>query len=251
MRIAFVLILATLLSGLAGCSLLVGRDAAPEPIQGVAVLIDVTSSTANIRERYITEFQKLLQRLGENVRLVVLQVDSNSASRPVVFEHTFRAPHWLWENPHKIRVANKKAREEALSSVRRLLNAPPPDRTGTTIIDGIGYAARLLSSYPPGHREIVVISDMAEQSELVDLTQGPLDSPDRVLDRLQAQGRLSNLGGTCLHATGVTDGDGPNGWMTPEQVAKIKAFWHHFVDRTGAKLRAYGPSLLDFTPCDR
>ncbi len=206
---------------------------------GIAVLLDLTGSTAAVRERYLADFARVLDGTRDGDHLYVVPISADSLVEPVAVDIAFPRASWLQNRVFKARRRNA-AKKDALSRVEALLKSPSADRrAGSAIIDGLERAADLLQPYE--QRCVVVISDMIEQSELADFSARSADM-DATLASVKE--RAASLGAQ-VYVVGVTNGAGDPP-LTSARVREIRAFWTGFFTERGCALEAYGPDLTAF-----
>lgn len=229
--------------------LLAGCGARKNPGSAVVVLIDVSGSTTNVQERYMAEFERVLDGLQGGDHLFVQPVRANSLVAPVAIDLAFPAYNALDLNPtaaneHTHAQEMKKRRQEALDRVAKLVQAERPAQQGSAIIDGLSQAGSLLAAYPPERRVVILLSDMVEQSEVADFTALTEHRVDEMVAALKARSRLPDLQGARVFVAGITDGE--NGKLSASQILTLKHFWTRYFTTAGATLKWYGPSLMGF-----
>jgi hypothetical protein len=113
-------------------------------------------------------------------------------------------------------------------------------RTQTRILDTIAYAADLFENSPGFAPLLVLLSDMVEESPILNLDRGPVSSDQFVatVDRLRAQGLAPNLGAT-IHVSGGAGADAAAYEAT-------KAWWSHYFAACSGQLERYARTPLTF-----
>lgn len=233
MRLLAGLLLAALL--VSGCAVRADQPGSA----GIVVLLDLTGSTTAVRERYLADFDRVLDGSRDGDHLYVIPISADSLVEPVAVDIAFPRASWLQNRVFKARRLNT-IKNDALSRVEALLKSPSTDRrAGSAIVDGLERAADLLQPYR--QRYVVVISDMIEQSELADFS-APNAGMDAVLSRVRE--RAAGLGAQ-VYVAGVTNGAGDPP-LTSARVREIRAFWTSFFTERDCVLAAYGPDLTAF-----
>ena len=107
-------------------------------------------------------------------------------------------------------------------------------------VDHEGRSVYRRPRLPPGERQLLILSDMIEEtkgSDLPALTCVNIGMPEQnrqVLDLLRDQGRLPDLRYTTVEVFGENSRNRLNG-------ACRERFWRAYFARTGADLVVYGP----------
>ncbi len=119
---------------------------------------------------------------------------------------------------------------------------PQARSSATRIFDALAGAADIIANNPGYAPEIVVLSDMVEQSPILDLSNRTLDDAGiaALLDKLGTQGLLPDLHQATIHVSGGAGADAA-------AYAATKSVWEAYFKRANAQLLRYSRSPLTFT----
>lgn len=236
---------ALLLTMVTGC----GGAGKAEPA-AIVIAVDRSGSVQGYKGRYLQDVAQVLGRVEEGDRLMVLPIQANSVVAPVALDVTVPGVNLFSLDPnggnaHTHGQEVKKIRASATSMVQELLEQPPEGRAGTAIVGALVQAGDLLARAPAGRRDLVILSDMIEQSQdVADFTGFREEDIAPLLARLREEKRLPSLQGTRVWVSGITDG--PGGILDTARVMAIRSFWTQLVQAAGGELRWYGPTLVGF-----
>lgn len=227
----------------------------PEPPEAAVVfcLFDISGSTSSpqVRQRYLTEFEKLLGGLEDGDAVVGDLITANSlatATYPISAELPIKG---LLDNP----LTYKSKVDEAISRARAqaealILNGPPAE--ASDLVSALYLAEKVLTGETHAGRPIkalVIFSDMILQHGDYDFTG--IDLTDQRIKEIisaekDAQGGLPNLSGVRVWVVGA--GAAPEGGQDPVRLRQIEDFWRQYFAACGAELPSshYGATLLNF-----
>lgn len=226
-------VLALLLSG---CG---ARPAStPTEPQVVIALLDVSGSTEAVRAKYMAQVEAIVASVPAGARLVVLPVSARSLTAPTVVDITFPTYTWWKSNSFTHDRTVKKRRDEALAAVSALFEESPGSR-GTALVDGLIQAQEFLKPYPEGAGALYLISDMVEQSDLLNLYDLTEAGVQPALGKVREAKRMPSLRGAAVSVAGLE----ASGHLPSERVLAIRSFWEQLFERAGARLQGYAPTL--------
>lgn len=236
-----------------GCERL--RPEPPDPPEAAVVfcLFDISGSTSSpqVRQRYMTEFEKLLDALEGGDAVVGDLITGNSlatATYPINAELPIKG---ALDNPlmHE-RAAEGKLAEARSQAEAFILNGQPAE--ASDLLSALYLAEKVFTGETHAHRPIkalVVFSDMILQHGDYDFTG--IDLTDErikqiIADEKSAQGGLPDLSGVRVWVVGA--GAAPEGGQKPGKLRQIEDFWRQYMAACGADLPSshYGAALLNF-----
>ncbi|MDB4895309.1 MAG: hypothetical protein JWN15_1571 [Firmicutes bacterium] len=229
--LTLVLGLATLL---AGC----GTPAATMQPRIVITLLDVSGSTAAVRDNYLAEVKQIVDNVPAGARLVVLPVSSRSLTSPALLDISFPENTWWKTNSFTYGREVKRLRQQAMETVSTPHNQDP-GRNGTAIIDSLVQVQEYLKPYAPGSGALYIISDMVEQSDLLDLYDLDGTAIQSALAKVSKSGRMPALRGAAVDVAGLE----ASGHLPSDRVMAIRSFWEHLFQTADARLVRYSPAL--------
>jgi len=181
---------------------------------------------------------------GGDLYVDVLDANPLSHATDPVQVHVGRYSEWTGNRTaHRAEVA--RALDLAERGASRLVADSTPGAS-LDIVGGIQVATRVLESYPSGHRYLVIMSSMLQQSSVVDFY---VDDPSVWRTALlSAPASISKLEGTQVTIVGA--GVAPPGRpeLDATRATALEAFWTEYFRDAGSPLRSgsYGPVLLRF-----
>ena len=238
---------------LAGCSAVraVTGGGGPGPL--VVVLFDVSRSTddADVRARYLTTFETVLDHVAATHGTVVGDVvdDDPLAHSSFPISATFDACDPLTDNRLACDAETGRTRTDAVTSARAIL-ARDTGAAGTDIHDGLLLAQRVFDAYPEaGSRSLVLLSDMVERSARLNLGRARFDEASiaPTIDAFAADGLIPDLRGVEVYVVGAGVSQSGAG-MPADRFLTIERFWQAYLSRAGADLPTdrYGAALVRF-----
>ena len=217
----------------------------------VFVLFDLSESTQleSIRQRYFTDFNKILSKINPGDRIIADFITENpiaQSSFPVNTEFksfsNFSDNKLIYDKQLKI---TKKAIKDTIHSIvfnlDRKINA-------TKILESLQLAERVFKIYPKKRKVLVLFSDMIEESSLYNFKRLNLSKStrNRIINQMRSSGTLPDLTGVKVYVVGA--GAGAYNKMAIKKMAAIQNFWIDYFDACGAVLKKelYGGPLIGF-----
>jgi len=245
---------ALVLISLTGCSAVraaTGGDDEPGPL--VVVLFDVSRSTddPDVRARYLTTFEMVLDHVASTHGTVVGDVidDDPLAHSTFPISATFGSCDPLTENRLVCDADTARMRATSVAAARDIL-ARVTGAAGTDIHDGLLLAERVFDAYPEaGPHSLLLLSDMVERSPRLNVARVGTDDEAiaSTIDGLAAEGLLPNLRGVQAYVVGAGVSQGGTD-MPADRFLAIQRFWQAYLSRAGADLPSerYGAALVRF-----
>ncbi|HZP02614.1 MAG TPA: hypothetical protein VFD30_20350 [Terriglobia bacterium] len=242
----------------AGSALLSTCDRAPHPPaepayrpKVVFVLFDLSASTEakDTRERYLQDFQRIVDRLQPADLMVADEITDNPLARSTFPLNEALIPPYdpLVENPRFHEGKLKMQKEAILAKARKIVLQQNEKFTRTKILDSLQLAERVFTTYRRDRRVLVLFSDMIEESEYYNFLHEVL-TPQRVSAIIAAEksrDRLPALNGVRIYVVGAAAGIYRQ--MTSERFERVRDFWLEYFRACGADLskERYGSVLLE------
>lgn len=204
----------------------------------VVALLDVSASTDAVRDSYLADVKQIVESVPAGARLVLLPISSRSLTAPALLDISFPDNTWWKTNSFTYGREVKRLRTQAFETV----STPPkedPGRAGTAIIDSLVQAQEYLKLYPDGAGAIFIVSDMVEQSDLLDMYDLDGTGIESALAKVRDAGRLPALRGAAVNVAGLE----ASGHLPADRVTAIRGFWEELFQTADARLLRYSPAL--------
>lgn len=217
-----------------------GAEEASTPAQPdlVLTLLDVSSSTEAVRSTYLAQVERIVGSVPAGARLVILPVSANSLTAPAAFDATFPTYTWWQTNSFTHNRQMNKLRQEAMEAASALFEQNPGSR-GTALVDSLVQVQEYLRPFPEGSAALYIISDMVEQSQLLDLYDLKEAGIEEALQTVEQASRLPSLRGATVTVAGLE----ASSHIPAEGVLAIRHFWEKLFERAGGELVGYSPTL--------
>ncbi len=214
----------------------------PEPAapQVVIALIDLSGSTAAVREQYLAQTRQIMESLPAGSRFLALPV---SLTVPALADTTFPTYTWWATNSFTHGREMRRLRQEAMAEIEAGITQAAGS-SGTHILDSLREAEKFLAGYPDGAGAVYILSDMVEQSDLIDFYNLTADGVIPALAKVQEDRALPNLHGASVTVAGLEAAS----TLKPSTVRAIQSFWEEIFQQAGATLRRYSPTLQVDSP---
>lgn len=213
--------------------------------KAVVVLFDLSGSTESpeTREAYCESFREILSTIGHGDALAAGWIVESSVSQPQLpVDTTFSEFDPETTNP-LVKEAKRARADSLLRSARdvihdkvcRRLNEQDGSVRRTDIITSLDLAADILKARPSDSDELVIMSDMIEDSERYQFDEMNLARSQRqdILQSEMEQGRLPDLEDVRVCVVGAA------GERT-DRYYQVEEFWTAYFDSAGAELTTYG-----------
>ncbi|MFZ5815257.1 MAG: hypothetical protein ACOY93_08130 [Bacillota bacterium] len=214
------------------------QAAAPAQPRILLALLDLSGSTEGVRDQYLAQVERIVAHVPPGGRLVVLPVSARSLTAPAAVDLTF--PEYVWWRTNSLTHSREmgRRRKEALEGVTALLQQRLPGK-GTALLDSLLQVQEFLKPYPEGTAALYIISDMVEQSELLDLWNLTEAGVGPALAKVEEGGRLPALKGAAVTVAGLEAA----GSLPAARVMAIRSFWEQLLQRADGRLLWYSPTL--------
>lgn len=206
------------------------------------VLIDVTDSVTRrdwaayqMTAASLVDSIRASQVEAERERLIVATIDSRPFSRfERVMDVTIAATGLVDDTVHV------PAQRDDIKAQLGLI-VPQAQSSATRIFDALTGAADIIANNPGYAPQILLLSDMVEESPILNLKHRTLDDAGiaDLLDHLREQGLLPDLHQAAVHVSGGAGEDAA-------AYATTKRVWEAYFARANAQLQRYSRSPLTF-----
>lgn len=220
---------------LAGCN-----NAEQQPPPSVLVLVDFSTSAKNLLPDYKKYLLQIVSKVPPDGHIVVGKIQKATVAQfePIVNERLIGMPGLL-DVEKDIEDDRRFQKERILQAIDSVFAAPVYS-PGTSILAGLGLVNDVLPS--SRRRVLVLLSDMLHASEGLNLetarvTEGFIG---QTISRLKDRGDIPDLKGVSIYVAGATA-------RTDDEFRQIRRFWERVFHESGADLRSYGRTLLDFS----
>lgn len=226
-------ILFTLLT--AGCD-----SAAPQEPRLVMVFIDVSLSTLPDRENYKKYIELIVSRLQAGDRMMVAKIlDLTIAEFAPIYDAKFPSFNVFSDNSTRYNKTIREMSGAIVATVDSVLNMRSKVQK-SEIVNSFLICDQVMRNWP-GKKSIIIISDMQESSSEFNFDTDHITPAylDNMLATLKLKNRIPKLPGVDVWVAGAYAKD-------TEQFFAVQDFWKRYLAETGAILRSYSHTLLDF-----
>lgn len=226
-----------------------------EPNKTVAVLLDLSGSTRELRNIYLNTFKEILSSISHGDVIVVAEITESSITEPEIpVKEVF--PEFVplvkmgkpTDNEFLIGEAKRKAdtnlankKDEIVKIVEEFIFTRKAIKTD--IMSSLHVAEGLFKNYPHDKSILVILSDMIEDSddynfERENLTQKRMEE---IINKEKTRNRMPELSNVKIYVVSA-------GALSTEKYFLIRDFWFRYFKECGANLSKenYGSALLNF-----
>ncbi len=226
------IVLTTLLPG---CN-----SSAPREPRLVMVFIDVSLSTLPDRENYKKYIELIVSRLQAGDRMMVCKIlDLTIAQFAPIYDAKFPAFNMFSDNSTRYHNTIRTMSAQIAATVDSVLDMRSKVQK-SEIVNSFLICDQVMRGWP-GKKSIIIISDMQESSNEFNFDTDQLTPAylANVLATLKLKNRIPKLPGVDVWIAGAYAKD-------TEQFFAVQDFWKRYLAETGATLRSYSHTLLDF-----
>lgn len=235
-RLWLVLLLLVILPAVSACG--ARKVSTPAQPRLVVALLDVSGSTEAVRDPYLAQVGRIVESVPAGGRLVVLPISSQSLTAPAAIDITFPEYTWWQTNAFTHGRKMRHLQEKAMEGVTALFEQNPGTR-GTALVDSLRQAQDFLKAYPEGAGALYIISDMVEQSDLLDMYSLEDADVESALAKVHEASRLPSLRGATVAVAGLEAA----GHLPAGRILAIRRFWEQLFEAAGARLIGYSATL--------
>ncbi len=230
-----------LIVALAALLLLNGcNSTAPKEARLVMVFIDVSLSTLPDRENYKKYIDLLVSRLEAGDRMMVCKIlDLTIAEFEPIYDAKVPAFNMFSDNSTRYQKTIREMSAQISATVDSVLNMRSKVQK-SEIVNSFLICDQVMRGWS-GKKSIVIISDMQESSSEFNFDTDHITPAylENVLATLKIKNRVPKLTGVDVWIAGAYAKD-------TEQFFAVQEFWKRYLAATGADLRSYSHTLLDF-----
>lgn len=232
---------ATVTCGLAVPLMFFGcNEASPKEPRLVMVFIDVSLSTLPDRENYKKYIDLIVTRLEAGDRIMVGKIlDLTIAEFVPIYDAKLPAFNMFSDNRTRYEKTIRDISNGIMATVDSVLDARAKVQK-SEIVNSFLICEQVMRSWA-GRKSIVIISDMQESSSEFNFDTDHVTTAylENVLATLKLKNRIPQLNGVDVWIAGAYAKD-------TEQFFAVQEFWKRYLAVTGANLRSYSHTLLDF-----
>jgi len=213
---------------------------APHQSRHVMVFIDMSLSTLPDRENYKKYIEKIVYKLKESDRLTMCKIiDLTIADFTPIYDLTFPSFSMWSDNRTQYDKSMRDITHGLIATVDSVLNSRFKVQKNE-IVNSFLICDQIKNG-KPGRKSLVIISDMQESSSEFDFDKDHLTPVylDNAIAILRSKNRIPKLEGVEVWMAGAYAKD-------TEKFFAVQEFWKRYVAATGAQLRSYSHTLLDF-----
>ncbi len=211
-----------------------------QPSHAVLVLVDFSESAIHLLPKYKQYLLEIVSKVppGATIRMGKIQKATVAQFEPFVDEMIPPLPG-LFDVEKDIEDQQRAVRQRMQHAIDSVF-ANPAISPGTSILAGLGLVRETL---PHGQRRVLVLlSDMLNTSSDFTLERTRVTDAfiEQTVARLKSQGRIADLKGVTVYVAGATA-------KTDDDYRQVRKFWERIFLESGAHLKNYGHTLLDFS----
>jgi hypothetical protein len=213
---------------------------APKEPRLVMVFIDVSLSTLPDRENYKKYIDFIVSKLEAGDRIMVSRIlDLTIAEFAPIYDAKFPAFNIFSDNRTHYDKTIRTMSRQIMATVDSVLDLRAKVQK-SEIVNSFLICDQVMNGWS-GKRSVVIISDMQESSSEFNFDTDRLTPAyvENVLATLKLKNRIPQLRGVEVWIAGAYAKD-------TEQFFAVQDFWKRYLAETGATLRAYSHTLLDF-----
>jgi len=206
----------------------------------VMIFLDMSLSTLPDRENYQKYIQNIVARLNAGDRVTVCKIiDLTIADFAPIYDATLPSFNFWTDNRTQYHKHTRGITDQILSTVDSVLQTKPRIQKAE-IINSFIICDQLMRG-KRGKKSLVIISDMQESSSEFDFRTDTMTPAyvSQALATLKSKGRIPNLSGVEVWIAGAYSKE-------TERYFMIQDFWSRYIAASGAELKSYSHTLLDF-----
>lgn len=230
-----VLLVSALLTS--GCE---NTEAQNEEHRWVMIFLDMSLSTLPDRNNYQKYIQNIVTKLHPGDRLTVCKIiDLTIADFAPIYDATLPSFNFWTDNRTQHDRHTRNITTEVLTTVDSVLQTKPRIQKAE-IINSFLICEQLMRGKRL-KKSLVIISDMQESSDEFDFRTDKMTAAyvNQALETLKGKGRIPQLDDVEVWIAGAYSKE-------TERFFIINDFWNRFVEASGAELKSYSHTLLDF-----
>ncbi len=245
-----------------GCGLLLAgmltscasKHAAPASAPSVVfTLFDISGSTnaPRIRQYYYHDFLSIVHELSDGDMIMGDVITDDSLATSTYPIHQTLPAYDMWRFSRLTYLeAQRRAEQEVRAQAQKVI-LHSNYASSTDLMNSFELAAKIFNGeewHSSAHKDLIVFSDMVEQSHHYDFTGIDL-SEERIAQIIadeRAGGRLPNLHGVKVWVAGAALK--PSAGLDPRKIYQIQDFWLHYFHACGADIdeNRYATRLINF-----
>ncbi len=216
-----------------------GCDRAKVEAPSVLVMVDFSLSARQDLPKYQEYLDVILNEMPPNSRLVVGKiVETTEATFDPFIDETFPDENFFLTNPYDVADEKDSLRKRFKARCEEAFRNPNLSPR-TDVVSALSLVNQV---FPTSKRRILVLlSDMLHSSTDFDLEKANITDSyiENIINMLKRQDRLPRLDGVEVYVAGARA-------PTEKRYIAVKKFWLRVFQETGAQLKYYGHSLLNF-----
>jgi len=206
----------------------------------VMIFIDMSLSTLPDRDNYRTYMERIISKLEPGDRITVCKIiDLTIADFTPIFDVTIPPFNFWTDNLTRHEGMVRAVSGQIMATVDSVLQTRPKVQK-SEIINSFLICDQFTRN-KQGQKSLVIISDMLESSSEFDFNRDELTAEyiDEAIRSLKNKGRIPQLEGVEVWIAGAYA-------KNTEQYFAVQGFWNRYLAETGAILKSYSHTLLDF-----
>ena len=212
----------------------------PEERRYVIIFVDMSLSTLPDRENYKKYIDTIVGKLKAGDRLTVCKIiDLTIAEFSPIFDIEFPSFNFWTDNRTHYDKTMHHVSGQIMATIDSVLETRSKVQK-SDIINSFLITHQFMHN-KQGKKSLIIISDMQESSSDFDFDRDNLTPEylDRAITSLHSKGRIPKLNDVEVWVAGAYAKDN-------EHFFAVQEFWKRYITETGAELRSYSHSLLDF-----
>jgi len=206
----------------------------------VMIFIDMSLSTLPDRENYRKHIETIVNRLKAGDRLTVCQItDQTIAEFAPIFDTTLPSFNFWTDNRTRYDKAVRDLSAQIMTTVDSVLQARPKVKK-SEIINSFLICEQFMRN-KQGKKSIAIFSDMQESSVDMEFSRDTVTAQyiHQAIVNLKSKDRIPKLKDVEVWIAGAYA-------KSTEQYFAVEQFWSRYIQETGAVLKSYSHTLIDF-----
>ena len=218
----------------------------PAPPKTVVVLVDLSDSTKEWRQEFLSDFRLLLDHMNGGDKLLVSRIIRNPSAADTLPIHVTLPAESFGANPRKALQERLVHLTGALMDFEKVLQTV---ESATPIVEVLEKVPRWFQSFPNDRKIVVLMSDMREYSPSTANFESSNGwkpaSLDAFLVQLGKKQLIADLTGVRIYVAGARDKD-------ENRLRAVRGFWQRYFTEAKAEFAAnrYESRLVQFDECN-
>jgi hypothetical protein len=208
-----------------------------DPYHAVTYLLVDRSDPAGNLSALEQTLHSVEEAIAPGERLIVGVSVGSAADTRVVMDVVKPEPS-VWESALKVR-AKEKAFKDCLSATKSGITGSSETAKHSALLETLSFVSSVLMAGPEiPSRRLVMFSDMIQNTPELSFWGSSQVVPKQALQKVEKDNLLPNLKGVAVYVAGA------GGGLPAAKAQQLQEFWKAYFEKSGARLKFYGPLLL-------